>query len=179
MRRQKLWKGLLAGSAAGLAGAFAMTHFQNLWSKGSEKLKSNGNSQGSYGNSGQGSENQSEDATVKAAGQVAEAAGYELSREQKKKAGPVVHYAFGAGMGALYGSMLELGPRELRRHALLSGIGFGSVLFAGADELAVPAVGLSQKPGETPPSKHIYALASHIVYGVTAGAVLQAVRRTL
>ena len=39
MRKRKLWKGLVAGSAAGLAGTVAMTQFQNLWSKASEKLK--------------------------------------------------------------------------------------------------------------------------------------------
>jgi len=61
----------------------------------------------------------------------------------------------------------------------LSGIGFGSVLFAGADEIAVPAAGLSGKPTETSVSSHLYALASHIVYGLTAGAVRKAVRTTL
>jgi hypothetical protein len=39
MRKRKLWKGLVAGSAAGLAGTIAMTQFQNLWSKASEKLE--------------------------------------------------------------------------------------------------------------------------------------------
>jgi putative membrane protein len=175
MRKQKLWKGLIAGGAAGLAGAIAMTQFQNLWSKASQKLSPNGNAQQARSNSGE----ESEDSTMKAAGKVAKAAGYHLSHEQKKKAGPIVHYGFGAGMGALYGSMVELGPRELRRHPLLGGMGFGSVLFAGADELAVPAAGLSQKLSQTPPSKHIYALASHLVYGLTAGWVCSAVRRAL
>lgn len=102
---------------------------------------------------------------------MAEAVGYLLSSEQKKKAGPIVHYGFGAGMGALYSGIVELGPREFRRHPLLSGIGFGSLLFALADEVAAPATGLAEKPGNTPLSSHLYALASHVVYGLTAGAV--------
>ncbi len=160
MRKRKLWKGLVAGSAAGLAGTVAMTQFQNLWSKASEKLKNNGSEQSSSGN---GSGQEDEDATMKAAGKIAEVAGYHLSKKQEKKAGPIVHYAFGAGMGALYGTVGEVGPRKLRRHDLLSGAGLGGVLFIGADEIAVPALGLSKKPTEAPLSSHVYALVSHLV----------------
>jgi len=174
MGKQKLWKGLVAGSAAGLAASLAMNQFQSLWSKASKKL-SDKNGQSSSQQSGE----DSEDATMKAAGKVAEIAGYHLSREQKKKAGTIVHYAFGTGMGALYGTIMELGPRELRRHELLSGMGFGSVLFAGADEIAVPAAGLSEPPQKSPASSHLYALASHVVYGLTTGAVRKAVRAVL
>src|SRR5437870_2750070 len=108
---------------------------------------------------------------MKIAGKGAEIAGYSISHEQKKKAAPIVHYGFGAAVGALYGTLTELGPHGVRRHPVLSGMGFGSVLFAGADEVAVPSLGLSAAPGETPVSSHIYALASHLIYGATAGAV--------
>jgi putative membrane protein len=173
MAKGNVWKGVLAGAAAGLAGTVAMTQFQTLWSKASEKL--NGNAEGSSSES----QSDSEDATMKAAGKLAELARHRLSRDEKKKLGPIVHYAFGTGMGALYGALVEIGPRDLRRHDLLSGLGFGSVLFAGADEVAVPALGLSGKPSESPASWHLYALASHIVYGVTAGAVRKTVRGAL
>jgi putative membrane protein len=106
-------------------------------------------------------------------------AGHKLSHQQKKKAGPIVHYAFGAGMGALYGTVVEVGPRKLRRHDLLSGVGLGGVLFAGVDEIAVPAMGLSKKPTEAPLSSHLYALASHLVYGLTTGAVRKVIRAAL
>jgi putative membrane protein len=176
MCKRKLWKGLVAGSAAGLAGTIAMTQFQNLWSKASEKLKDNESEQWPSRN---GSGQEDEDATMKAAGKVAEAAGHHLSKEQKKKAGPIVHYAFGTGMGALYGTVVEVGPRKLRRHDLLSGVGLGGVLFAAVDEIAVPAMGLSKKPTEAPLSSHLYALASHVVYGLTTGAARKAVRAAL
>jgi hypothetical protein len=116
---------------------------------------------------------------MKAAGKVAEIAGHKLSHEHKKKAAPFVHYAFGTGMGAVYGTIMELGPRDLRRHEFLSGLGFGSMLFAGADEIAVPAAGLSSPPQQVPASSHVYALASHVVYGLTTGAVRKAVRAAL
>jgi putative membrane protein len=72
-----------------------------------------------------------------------------------------------------------VGPRKLRRHDLLSGVGLGGVLFLGADEIAVPAMGLSKKATEAPLSSHVYALVSHIVYGLTTGAVRKAVRAAL
>jgi putative membrane protein len=175
MGKRKLWKGLLAGSAAGLAASLAMNQFQAAWSKAAKKMGDQAN-QGSSENQSSGD---SEDATMKAAGKLAEIAGRRLTHEQKKKAGPIIHYAFGTGMGALYGALMEVGPRRMRRHEFLSGIGFGSVLFAGADEIAVPATGLSGSPTETPLSSHLYALASHIVYGLATGAVRKGVRAAL
>jgi len=175
MAKGNVWKGALAGAAAGLAGTIAMTEFQNLWSKASERLSHNDN----HDSSKEQSQPEQEDATMKAAGKLAELARHSLSRDEKKKLGPIVHYAFGAGMGALYGALVEIGPRDLRRHDLLSGLGFGSVLFAGADEVAVPTLGLSGNPSDSPMSSHLYALASHIVYGLTAGAVRKAVRTAL
>ena len=83
MRKQELWKVLIAGTAAGLAGTVAMTQFQNLWSKASEKLKTNGNQQSSGDSSGK----ESEDATMKVAGKAAETTGRHLSHEENKEGG--------------------------------------------------------------------------------------------
>jgi uncharacterized membrane protein YagU involved in acid resistance len=93
-----------------------------------------------------------------------------LSRQQKKRAGPVVHYAFGAAMGAFYGVGAELFPGATRGF----GTGFAATLFTIADEIAVPALGLSGKPTEAPLSSHVYGLISHLVYGVTAEGVRRA-----
>ncbi|MBV9343135.1 MAG: DUF1440 domain-containing protein [Acidobacteria bacterium] len=175
MARQKLWKGMLAGSAAGLAGTIAMTQFQNLWKKASSKLESSGAAE----SSNHEQHHDSEGPTEKLAGKVAERAGYRLSPDQRSKAGPIVHYGFGTAMGALYGGIMELGPRDLRRHELWSGIGFGSMLFAGADEITVPAMGLSKPAQKMPVSLHLYALASHVVYGATAGVVRKTIRGVL
>src|SRR5947207_9913219 len=144
MARKKLWKGLLAGGAAGLAGTIAMTQFQNLWSKASEKLKDESSLKANSDT--HANESESEDATMKAAGKLAELARHRLSKQEKKKASPIIHYAFGTGMGSLYGVIVEYGSRDMRRHDLLSGLGFGSALFAGADEIVVPAVGLWGSP---------------------------------
>ena len=100
-------------------------------------------------------ESESEDATMKAAGKLAELARHRLSKQEKKKASPIIHYAFGTGMGSLYGVIVEYGSRDMRRHDLLSGLGFGSALFAGADEIVVPALGLWGSPSEGPLSSHL------------------------
>lgn len=171
MIKRRVWKGLLAGVAAGAAGSLAMNQFQNLWTRVSEQRKGTGQS-----HSG---EDDSEDATMKVAGKVAEIIGHPLSHQQKMKAGPIVHYVFGTGTGALYGALMEAAPRQLRRHALLSGLGFGGMLFAGADEGMVPALRLSGSPRKAPLSSHLYAFASHMVYGLTVGAVRKRVRAAL
>jgi hypothetical protein len=53
-------------------------------------------------------EKEKEDSTMKAAGKIAKLAGRELSHEEKKKLGPVVHYSFGAGQGGVYGGVMEM-----------------------------------------------------------------------
>ena len=98
--------------------------------------------------------------------------GRHLTREEKKKAGPVVHYAFGALMGAVYGASGEVNPGA----NALAGIPFGAILFAAADEVALPVLGLSDKSAAYPLSTHLYGLVSHAVYGVTTETVRRMVR---
>ena len=98
--------------------------------------------------------------------------GRHLTRDEKKKAGPVVHYAFGALMGAAYGASVEVNPAA----NALAGIPFGAILFAAADEVALPALGLSDKPAAYPLSTHLYGLVSHAVYGVTTETVRRIAR---
>jgi hypothetical protein len=114
-----------------------------------------------------------EDATMKTADRISELLqGRHLTRDEKNKAGPVVHYAFGAIMGAVYGASVEVNPAA----NALAGIPFGAILFAAADEVALPALGLSDKPAAYPLSTHLYGLVSHAVYGVTTETVRRMVR---
>jgi hypothetical protein len=187
-QRPSVWKGLVAGLAGGLAATVVMTQFQNGWQKASKALKAANN--GGTGNSKsksqsqeeepQQQEEQKEDATMKAARKVASLAGYRISLAQEKKAGPVVHYGFGASMGALYGVLHEAAPKSLRSlNPVLAGVGYGGALFVGADEIAVSALGLSGSSKKTPVSAHFYGLASHVVYGVTGEMVRRTVRKYL
>jgi putative membrane protein len=101
--------------------------------------------------------------------------GYPLSKQEKKKAGPLVHYAMGAASGALYGALAEMAPIA----AAGGGSLFGTALWAIADEIAVPRLGLSKPPGAYPAAQHGHALASHIVYGWTSNFVKKLVLRIL
>jgi putative membrane protein len=169
-------KGILAGLIGGLVGTIVMTQFQNAWSKASEALKSNGSEQQSRGEEKQRGKQESEDATMKAAGKIARLAGRQLSHEQKKNLGPVVHYSFGALQGGVYGSVIESAGVS---GGFLPGLIFGASLFAVADEIAVPALGFSGKPTESPLSSHLYGLASHLVYGISTEMVRRGVRAGL
>ena len=173
MQKSNWGKGLLCGLIGGLAGTIVMTEFQNAWSKASQAVHS--------GNSGeqpsqQGSPQEKEDATMKAAGKIASVAGKELSHGQKKTLGPVVHYSFGALQGSLYGLILELARQE---GGMLPAVIFGAALFAIADEVAVPALGLSGKPTEYPLGTHVYALAAHLVYGLSTEISRRGLRASL
>ena len=173
-----VWKGVVAGLAGGLVASLAMSQFQTLWSKAGEALTER------KGQSGQDSQNQQkseskqdqEDPTMKAAEKMAKPVlGRHLTKEEKKSAGPIIHYAFGALMGGTYGLAGELAP--ITRS--LFGLPYGAALFVAADEVAVPALGLSKPPSQTPASSHLYGLASHLVYAATLETVRRNVRRIL
>jgi uncharacterized membrane protein YagU involved in acid resistance len=78
-------------------------------------------------------------------------------------------------MGAVYGAMAEITPRA----TFGAGLPYGTAVFLGADELTVPALGLSKPPKEYPASTHLYGLASHLVYGLSLEMVRRGVRRLM
>jgi putative membrane protein len=160
-------KGMLAGAVGGLVGSWTMNELQKAWAAAEKQIT--GGKQDQQGNHGE----DAEDATMKTADRISEALrGRHLTREEKKTAGPVVHYAFGAIMGAVYGASVEVNPSA----NALAGIPFGAILFAAADEVALPVLGLSDKPAVYPLSTHLYGLVSHAVYGVTTETVRRMVR---
>jgi putative membrane protein len=123
-------RGILAGAAGGLAASWVMNQFmagpgkklkhavqteEQNWQEVIEEFEADPNAP-------------KEDATMKAADAIVNVVtgGRHLSQEQKEKAGPVVHYTFGALMGGVYGGLAEYSP------AVTSGIGttFGGALSA-------------------------------------------------
>ena len=180
--QRSVWKGLVAGAAGGLVGTIAMTQFQKAWQKAAEKKQLGDNLQQretrSHEHAAEQQHEEEEDATMKAAGNLARAAGTELTHEQRGAASPFIHYGFGTAMGALWGVAMETSPRAIRKQrSPLFGSVFGSALFLGADEVAVPALGLAEVPEK--PSSHLYAWASHLVYGLTAEFVRRQLRSRL
>src|SRR5688572_23290932 len=183
-----VWKGLVAGLAAGLFASWTMNQFQAAWTRvagGFEKphgAQAMQPSEGPNPNETPGESQSKEekehqdDATVETAKVISRTVlGHELQESEKKAAGAAVHYAFGAATGGLYGAMAEVAPQV----TIGAGIPFGAVFWVVADEAAVPLLGLAKAPTEYPVSTHVYALASHLVYGVTAELSRRAVRQIL
>lgn len=165
-------RGVLAGVAGGLVASWVM----NQWSTGpgaalSSRLETpEEQKQLSEGSDG-------EDATMKAADKIAAIVegGQHLTHEQRATGGPIVHYTFGALMGGLYGGLAEYSS------VARSGFGttFGSLLFAGGDLLAVPALGLSKPLADYPASSYANPFTAHLVYGATTELVRRLVRPLL
>ncbi len=168
-------KGALAGAMAGLAGAWAMNEFQALLSKATQKQQDNG-ARATVKQPEPTSSNQEGDATQRIAARIVHAAlGRNLTRQQKNVAGPIVHYAVGCASGALYGTATELSPRLSKGF----GLPLGSVLWLAADEIGVPALGLSRPALDYPLSSHLSALAAHTVYGFTTELARRVLRTAL
>lgn len=176
-RERSLWKGAVAGIAAGVAATVVMTQFQNLWNLVSDRMKSDEDR--AQETQQQEPQESDEAATSKVVGKIADLSGYNLSDDQKQKGGVAVHYGFGTTMGALYGVTMEMAPWKVKAREALAGLGFGAALFIGADEVMVPALGLSGKPGDQPFGSHLYGLTSHLVYGMSAEGIRCLVRRFL
>jgi putative membrane protein len=150
MAKQKsVVRGILAGIAGGLAAAWVMN--QVMAGRG-QTLQQAHNSE------------PQEDAT-----------GNHLSRAEKETGGPIVHYAFGALTGGLYGGLAEYSS------TVTSGFGtsFGGTLFSTADFLAVPALNLAPSPIDQPASALATPFAAHILYGATTEFVRRIVRMLL
>jgi uncharacterized membrane protein YagU involved in acid resistance len=167
-----VWKGVVAGVVSGVVASFVMEQFQAGWSKASEALKSDEEKE--QENSGAG--NESEPATVKVAQAISRrVTGHDIPDERKEMAAECVHYGMGATSAAVYGALAEAWPAVTSGN----GLAFGAGLWLIADETAVPAAGLSPWWRDVPLGSHVYALASHLVYGSVTEIVRKAVRDAL
>ena len=176
-----IWKGMVAGLAGGLVASWTMNQFQAAWTRiaegaekphGAQSMKPSDGSQGEQGQDSQDDEN----ATVKTAEAISKGVfGHELQKSEKEPAGAAVHYAFGTLSGGMYGVLAEVTPQV----TTAAGLPFGAGFWLLADEITVPLLGLAKPPTEYPVSTHVYALASHLVYGLTAEMSRRALRRVL
>ena len=182
-RRPSLAKGLIAGVAAGIAATLVMDQFQSLLSVGKKQYEKHqklaaGESPWQIAHEearAQEQQQHAEGSTEKVARYIAEAAGTTIPEQQKKAAGQVVHYTFGTLMGLVYASAAEWLPEVTTG----GGTAFGTILFLGADEVAVPAFHLSGSPKKTPVENQLEHWAAHVVYGATLELSRNLVRRLL
>jgi uncharacterized membrane protein YagU involved in acid resistance len=114
-----------------------------------------------------------EPASIKVAENAAAAmAGVELDERAQDVGGTVVHFAFGAAMGALYGAAAESKPAA----TAMAGMPFGVAVWVAADEIGLPVSGLSKSPTAYPASRHLSSFGSHLVFGLTTEVVRRALR---
>jgi len=185
-REGDVLKGLAAGIVGGLAAAWTMNQFQSLLSKtfaGEERSHGAQSMQQGSPHQGVGAELVAEgkdDPKDTAPARLVNAisvgvTGRELSKDEKEFAGTALHYAMGVTSGAIYGAVAEGLPFV----TVGAGLPFGAAVWAVADEGIVPAAGLSKSASEYPLPVHLYAFASHLVFGLTTELVRKAVRAAL
>jgi hypothetical protein len=181
-QKRSILRGILTGLVAGVSATIAMDQFLKLFNAGQQAVErvqklAQGESSWQIANEQARKEQQAaeqEDSTEKVAGKLAEAVDRPIvAREDKKRAGQAVHYTFGTLMGVVYGVATELLPET----ASGGGTAFGTLLFLGADEIAVPALRLAPPPSKTAPIDHLEHWAAHVVYGGTLELARSLIRR--
>jgi putative membrane protein len=173
-REPDLLKGAVAGLVGGLAGTWAMSEYQALWSRvvdGHEPQSAGGRHDARDWQE----KNEDQNANELAAQAVARhTIGRTLTERELEVGAPLMHYAFGTALGLMYG----LAAERTTWATSGSGLGFGSAVWAGADEIAMPAIGWS-RPQRYPLESHLQSLTAHFVFGVTTEMVRRGARRLM
>jgi hypothetical protein len=165
--------GIIAGAIGGLIGTWAMSEAQRGWTRavGDEVPASAG---GKHDARDWQERSEDQNSNEIAAQVVARyLLGRRLTQDELRFAAPLMHYSFGAVVGALYGAYAERGRRAR------SGAGFGIVVWLAADEIAMPLLGLSAPTSRRPFEMHMQSLAAHLVYGAATESARRAVRTQL
>jgi len=182
MSERNLWADVLIGVAAGAVGTAVMDQYFRAASKVQEALA--GDDAGGDGDGGGGrlddisitsiERREDENATTTLARAAHErVTGEEPSDTRKQRLGTAVHWGMGLSMGALYG--LLRGRRD--GSDVGGGLVFGAGVWAAADELMVPLLGLSKGPTAHSAEEHLQGLSAHLVYGATTALAAQSIAR--
>jgi uncharacterized membrane protein YagU involved in acid resistance len=75
----------------------------------------------------------------------------------------VLHFGFGAAVGAVHGVFAE--QTAVRRQ---SGLRLDATLWLAADEIAMPMLGVSESTVRRPLEMHLQSFTAHLVYVVIA-----------
>jgi putative membrane protein len=176
-------KGLEAGVVGGLAASVVMNPFQTVWaclagdrarSHGAQSLQQGAPDRGvSREWRRPGSEDKQDDSVMRPGNAISSLVSDRDLRAREHAAGSALHYDYGISTCGAYGAAAERWPGITAG----PGLPMGAFVWLTADEIAVPAHGLSKSAAQYPPSIHAYALTSHLVYGLTTELVCRAVRR--
>jgi putative membrane protein len=169
MRQPNPTLGALAGALGGLAGSWAMVRFNHaIGGGGFRPPDAHGHRRAHATPNDTDGTFPDEPASMQVASAVAAPAiGRPLTEEEKEIGGPIMHYLFGALMGAMYGAAAETQPSTTSG----AGVPFGTAVWLAAGEVGVPLAGLSAPPTRYPLSRHLAAFGSHVVFGLTVEGV--------
>jgi uncharacterized protein DUF1440 len=151
-----LSKRILAGTAAGLAGAIAMKAAVGLW----HSVTKYEPTEGVFG--------LDDEADIRGAQLAARMVfNAQLPESDAKTIGVILHYGYGAATGVAYALA------SARTSAIRKGTGtlFGGALWLVGDELAVTLSGISDPRSKTPLS-HVSALFAHLLFGAVMDSVI-------
>jgi len=101
--------------------------------------------------------------------------GHELTSNERAVVAGVIPLAFGTFVGGIYGVLAEYIPMV----SLGRGTVFGTAVWLGAEELALPGLKLSKPATEASWSSHATGWAGHLVYGIALDAARRAIRSFL
>lgn len=161
-----------AGAIGGLAGTLAMNYVQRLWT-----LAADGKPPESAADHHDARDWQERTEHRNSNEMAAQAFARvvlrrHLTGRELSVAAAVIHFSFGAAVGAFYGMLTE--SKMVRRR---SGVAFGSALWLAADEIAMPVMGLSDPTWCRPLEMHLQSWSAHLVYGVVAEQVRRGIRQ--
>lgn len=164
-------KGAVAGAIGGLAGTLAMNYAQRLWTLAADGAPPD-SAAGKHDAREWQERDERQNSNEIAAQKVADATvDRRLTERELSVVAPIIHFSFGALVGALHGA-----SAEKRAGAPASGVGLGAGLWLTADEMAMPLLGLSRSTLRRPLEMHLQSFAAHLVYGVVAEHVRRAIR---
>lgn len=177
--RGNVHKGLLAGLLGGLVASWAMNQWLTLWQRFVAGDTARYHKRPVTGQGGQltreGPDARRPPTMHAAAAIVRGLFRYTPAEREQQCLGQLLHYTFGTTTGALYGALADATPVL----TTAGGVPFGLAVWLLADELATPALGLSQPPTRQDRLTHTYALTSHCIYGLMTEYTRRLVRQWL
>jgi uncharacterized membrane protein YagU involved in acid resistance len=93
-----------------------------------------------------------------------------LTKKQAPVAAAALHWAYGTGLGALYG----LVQAKARPHKAVHGVAFGTAVWAWA-YVMLPALKIDEPIWRHPPKTLALDLSYHLVYGLSLAGVYEAI----
>lgn len=99
---------------------------------------------------------------------------WHMSKGQILVATLVVHFGYGATMGAIYAPIEKSIPLSFEKRiplaALLQGILFGVLIWAASYFALLPLLGIAESAEKEPVQRNLMMLAAHVIWGSVMGA---------